>query len=264
MRYCRFQTMHGSHYGQVESVDGSDIITQLLAPWPEDAAATWKLAEKFKPLPLTEAHLMSPVAPGKIICVGRNYKDHASELGNEVPKEPLVFYKPVSSVIAPGATIQLPPASITQRVDYEGELAVVIFRHCRNLTEADDVRSYIRGYTIVNDVTARDLQKTDGQWTRAKGFDTFCPCGPVVSDEIDPWAGVEIVTRLNGVEKQRGNTRQFIFDLGVILRYVTQFMTLEPGDLIPTGTPSGVSPMKSGEVVEIEIEGLGVLRNPVT
>src|SRR5271154_5617119 len=116
MRYCRFQTMHGSHYGKVESVDGNDVITQLLAPWPEDAAATWKLSEKFTPLPLSEAHLMSPVVPKKIICVGRNYKDHASELGSEVPKEPLIFYKPVSSIIAPGATVQLPPAALTKRV----------------------------------------------------------------------------------------------------------------------------------------------------
>ena len=263
MRYCRYLDMHGSHYGNVEEVDGRLMVTQMMAPWPEDPYATWSRSAPFTPFPLEEATLLAPVVPGKIVCVGRNYKDHASELGNEIPKEPLLFFKPISSVIASGAEIKLPPASLTTRVDFEGELAVVIFRRCRNLTEQDDVRNYIRGYTIVNDVTARDLQKKDGQWTRAKGFDTFCPMGPIVSDELDPWAGVELATRLNGEEKQRGNTRQFIFDISAVIRYISQFMTLEPGDTIPTGTPSGVAPMKSGDTVEVEIDGLGVLRNTV-
>jgi len=148
-------------------------------------------------------------------------------------------------------------------VDHEGELGVVIGKLCRNLREDADVRPYIRGYTCVNDVTARDLQKKDGQWTRAKGFDTFCPVGPVISDEVDPWAGLGVETRVNGEVRQRGNTREFIFSLDAIIRYVSRVMTLFPGDLIATGTPAGVGPLKAGDVVEVTVEGVGTLRNPV-
>ena len=152
--------------------------------------------------------------------------------------------------------------AVSKRVDYEGELGIVIGRSCYKLKPDEDVRPYIRGYVIVNDVTARDLQKTDGQWSRAKGFDTFCPVGPIVSDQVDPEAGVSVTTRLNGVVKQHGNTTDFIFNIATLLRYISAAMTLNPGDLIPTGTPAGVGPMQSGDIVEVEIDGLGILRNP--
>ena len=173
--------------------------------------------------------------------------DHAAELGNEVPKEPLLFLKPPSSLLAPNGIIRMP--ALSHRVDYEGELAIVIGRRCRNLGPDDDPRPYIRGYTIVNDVTARDIQKSDGQWTRGKGFDTFCPVGPIVSSEIDPASGapVTVTTRLNGVVKQQGSTRDFIFPIAHLLRYITAAMTLEPGDLIPTGTPAGVGSVQPGD-----------------
>jgi 2-keto-4-pentenoate hydratase/2-oxohepta-3-ene-1,7-dioic acid hydratase in catechol pathway len=153
--------------------------------------------------------------------------------------------------------------TISHRVDYEGELGIVMGRTCYKLKSGEDVRPYIRGYVVVNDVTARDLQKTDGQWSRAKGFDTFCPVGPIVSDQIDPEAGVTVTTRLNGNVKQRGNTTDFIFNIAALLRHISAAMTLNPGDLIPTGTPAGVGPMQHGDIVEVEIDGLGILRNPV-
>ncbi len=203
----------------------------------------------------------APISPSKIVCVGRNYREHAKELGNEPPKEPLIFLKPPTTILAPGEAIVRP--RLTQRMDYEGELGVVIGRECRHLGDKDDVRRYIQGYTCANDVTARDLQKTDGQWTRAKGFDTFCPVGPLVVADLDPWKGVSVTTRLNGQVKQQGNTRDFIFSLDVIIRYISRVMTLLPGDLICTGTPAGVGPMQAGDVVEVEVEGVGTLRNPV-
>jgi 2-keto-4-pentenoate hydratase/2-oxohepta-3-ene-1,7-dioic acid hydratase in catechol pathway len=261
MRYCRFQNANGSQFGKIESRDGVDTITALLPPWPESNPSNANTA--FQPIPLATAKLLAPTVPSKIICVGRNYRDHASEMGNDVPVEPLIFFKPPSAIIGPGDAIKLPASTLTQRVDYEGELAFIIGKRCSKLTEKDDVRGYIRGYTCANDVTARDLQKKDGQWTRAKGFDTFCPLGPVVTDEVDVTAGIDVTTRLNGEEKQRGNTREFIFAIDAVLRYITAAITLEPGDLILTGTPAGVSPMKSGDVVEVSISGIGTLRNSV-
>ena len=213
-------------------------------------------------MPLRAATLLAPVTPSKIICVGRNYSDHAKELGNEVPAEPLLFFKPPSSLLAPGGTVRVPAAAA--RVDYEGELAVVIGRSCRNLGDSEDARAYILGYTCVNDVTARDLQKKDGQWARAKGFDTFCPVGPVVSDESDPWAGTTIETRVNGEVRQQGSTADFIFTLDTIIRYISRFMTLSAGDVIATGTPAGVGPLQAGDVVEVTVGGVGTLRNSVT
>lgn len=263
MRYCRFSAGRAAHYGQVENVEGRPTIVRLLPPFEEDRTAA-PAGAAFSPIPLADVALLAPVTPGKLVCVGRNYRDHAGELGNAPPPEPLLFLKPPSTVVAPAAAIELPPASVTGRVDYEGELAVVIGRRMRKLRDDERVQPYIRGYTCANDVTARDLQKTDGQWTRAKGFDTFCPLGPVVSDEPDPWAGVEIVTRLNGEVRQRGNTAEFIFALDRVLRYIAAIMTLEPGDVVLTGTPAGVAPMKSGDVVEVEIAGIGVLRNSVS
>lgn len=210
---------------------------------------------------LSFARLLPPCAPTKIVCVGRNYPEHARELGNDVPAEPLIFLKPPSSLIAHGDHIVYP--AISQRVDYEGELGVIIGRHARNV-KPENAMDYVLGYTIVNDITARDLQKKDGQWTRGKGFDTFCSVGPcyVPKDEIDP-ATLRVVTRLDGVVKQDGEVSGMMFPVDAIISYVTRFMTLEPGDLIATGTPPGVGPMLPGSVVEIEIEGIGVLRNSV-
>jgi 2-keto-4-pentenoate hydratase/2-oxohepta-3-ene-1,7-dioic acid hydratase in catechol pathway len=205
--------------------------------------------------------LLAPVSPSKIVCVGRNYREHAAELGNEVPTEPLIFFKPPSSLLAPGAQVRRPRMS--ERVDYEGELGVVIAKSCYQLAADEDVQPYILGYTCVNDVTARDLQKKDGQFTRAKGFDTFCPVGPVVTNEIDPWAGISVQTRVNGEVRQDGNTRDFLFPLDAVIRYISQVMTLLPGDLISTGTPQGVGPVISGDTMEVIVEGIGTLRNPV-
>ena len=197
--------------------------------------------------------------PGKIVCLGRNYRDHAKELGNEVPAEPLLFFKPPSSLLAPGGVVQMPPTSA--RVDFEGELALVIGRRASKLKPDADWRSYVRGYTVANDVTARDLQKKDGQWARAKGFDTFCPVGPFVSDEVDPEAGLTVETRVNGELRQHGSTTDFIFPIPALLAYITAAITLEPGDLLLTGTPAGVGPLAAGDRVEVAIDGLGVLSN---
>lgn len=260
MKYCRFQTPAGPHYGEVVEREGALWIERLLPPFPEDPSAQ-PASAPFTPVPLAEVRLLAPVVPSKIVCIGRNYREHAAELGNEVPKEPLLFLKAPSAVIAQGEAIVAP--ALSQRVDFEGELAVVIGRRASRLGPTDDVRSYIRGYTIVNDVTARDLQKSDGQWSRAKGFDTFCPMGPVVTDEIDPAAGLQVETRLNGEEKQHGTTLDLIFDIPTLLRHITAAMTLLPGDVIPTGTPAGVAPMKPGDRVEVSVEGIGTLANPV-
>ncbi len=216
---------------------------------------------RIDPIPLEEAALLAPVRPPKIVCIGRNYREHAAELGNEVPKEPLIFLKATSSLLSPGATVRRP--KLSQRVDYEGELGVVIGKTCYRPPVDADIRQYILGYTCVNDVTARDLQKSDGQWSRAKGFDTFCPVGPIVTDEVDPWAGLAVQTKVNGEIRQDGNTRDFIFNLEAVIRYIAQAMTLYPGDLIPTGTPSGVGPVVSGDQMEVSVEGIGTLRNPV-
>ena len=187
-------------------------------------------------MPLGEVRLLAPVEPSKIVCIGRNYREHAKELNHPIPTEPLFFLKPPSSVIGTGDEIRRPNL-LSQRVDYEGELGVVIGKRCYRLREDDDVRPYILGYTCVNDVTARDLQEKDGQWTRAKGFDTFCPVGPVVADDLDPWKGVGVQTLVNGQVRQNGTTVDFLFPLDVLIRFISQVMTLEPGDLIATGTP---------------------------
>ena len=256
MKYCRFQSESGAGYGLVETMGGREIITPIL-----DAFAAQPTRSSMPQFPLAEAKLLAPVTPTKIVCVGRNYREHAKELGNEVPVELLIFLKPPSSVIGPGAEIRRP--QVSKRVDHEGELGVVIGKECRGLGELADVRPYIRGYTCVNDVTARDLQNQDGQWTRAKGFDTFCPVGPVVSDELDPWRGVEVETRVNGQVRQHGNTRDFIFPLDAIVRYISRVMTLLPGDLIATGTPAGVGPLQAGDRVEVSVAGVGTLANTV-
>jgi 2-keto-4-pentenoate hydratase/2-oxohepta-3-ene-1,7-dioic acid hydratase in catechol pathway len=263
MKYCRFQLNGESHYGLVESVAGRDSILRVLLGTPEesDGDVEGLRTRRIEPIALEDANLLPPVRPSKIVCIGRNYREHAAELGHDVPKEPLLFLKPPSSLLAPGGVVKRP--KISQRVDFEGELGVVIGKKCHQPAPDDDVRNYILGYTCVNDVTARDLQKTDGQWSRAKGFDTFCPVGPVVVDGLDPWAGVGVQTLVNGAVKQDGTTKDFIFDLDAIIRQIAQAMTLFPGDLIATGTPAGVGPVVAGDVMEVRVEGVGTLRNPV-
>jgi 2-keto-4-pentenoate hydratase/2-oxohepta-3-ene-1,7-dioic acid hydratase in catechol pathway len=211
-------------------------------------------------LALEEVKLLEPVVPSKIVCVGRNYREHAAELGNKMPDEPLLFLKAPSAVIASGEQIELPAAS--QQVEHEGELAVVIGRLTRKLSQDDDPLSYVFGYTCVNDVTARDLQRKDVQFTRGKSFDTFCPVGPWIETDIDP-GNVAVETRLNGEVKQKGNTADMAFPVAFLIRYISEIMTLYPGDLIATGTPAGVSRMKHGDTVEVEVAGIGVLRNQI-
>lgn len=263
MKYCRFQAEGQSQFGLVEEVAGREEITRILLTAPEETGGDMEdlPTRRMGHIPLSEAALLPPVRPSKIVCVGRNYREHASELGNEVPTEPLLFFKPPSSLLSPGGKIRRP--RLSERTDYEGELGLVISKSCYKLSEQEDVRPYILGYTCVNDFTARDLQNKDDQWTRAKGFDTFCPVGPLVTDEIDPWAGVRVQTQVNGQTRQDGNTRDFIFKLDVILRYISQAMTLLPGDLIATGTPKGVGPVVAGDVIEVSVEGVGTLRNLV-
>ncbi len=263
MKYCRFQFNGQPQYGLVESVAGREAIVRLLLTPPEEADGDMESlrTRRIEAIPLAEAALLPPVRPSKIVCVGRNYREHAAELGHDVPTEPLIFLKATSALLSPGGVVRRP--RISERVDYEGELGVVIGKTCYQPAADTDIRQYILGYTCVNDVTARDLQNKDGQWSRAKGFDTFCPVGPVVTDEIDPWKGVGVQTRVNGEIKQDGNTRDFIFALDVVIRHIAQAMTLFPGDLIPSGTPAGVGPVVAGDVVEISVEGVGTLRNSV-
>ncbi len=273
MKYCRFVFEGDPHYGRVEERGGEMWIVDLAEAPEEDLA--YRVAHArlmvarglvkdlasfdFEPMPLSAAELLAPVTPSKIVCVGRNYRDHAQELGNEVPAEPLLFFKPPSALLEPGGVVEMPAAS--ERVDYEGELALVIGRQATKMKTDENWRTFVRGYTLANDVTARDLQKKDGQWTRAKGFDTFCPVGPVVSDEIDPEAGLAIETRVNGEVRQHGSTKDFIFSIPALLRYITAAITLEPGDLVLTGTPAGVGPVAAGDRVEVTAMGLGVLSN---
>ncbi len=205
------------------------------------------------------AQLLPPVNPGKIVCIGRNYADHARELGNEPPSEPIIFLKPPSAVIGPDDMIVIPPQS--QRVDFEGELAIVVGKTAKGVRAAD-WRQYVAGFTCANDVTARDLQKKDVQFTRGKSFDTFLPLGPCLSADIDP-SNARLVTRVNGEVRQDGNTSQMIFGCDRIFEFITGVMTLNPGDVILTGTPAGVGPLKSGDRVEVEITGIGTLRNVV-
>jgi 2-keto-4-pentenoate hydratase/2-oxohepta-3-ene-1,7-dioic acid hydratase in catechol pathway len=210
---------------------------------------------------LAKVRLLPAVSPSKIVCVGRNYADHAKELGNAVPTEPILFMKPPSSLNAHGAPVVFP--KLSQLLSFEGELGIVIGRRSRRLTSADAHRA-IAGYTIVNDVTARDLQKKDGQWTRGKGFDSFCPVGPWwVPKEEAVFEDLRVRTWVNGELKQDGSVTEMLFPVGAILEYITQFMTLEPGDLIATGTPPGVGPLQPGDVVRVEIPGLGTLENSV-
>jgi 2-keto-4-pentenoate hydratase/2-oxohepta-3-ene-1,7-dioic acid hydratase in catechol pathway len=210
-------------------------------------------------IPQADVQLAAPCKPGKILCVGRNYVDHARELGNEVPKVPLIFMKPPSAIISNGDAIVLPPQS--NQVEHEAELVAVIGRRGRNIT-AEQAGEHVFGYTVGNDVTARDLQKLDDQWTRAKGFDTFCSFGPWIDTDFDPSDAV-VTCRVNGQMRQMASTRDMVFNVNTLIAFVSSVMTLDPGDLLFTGTPSGVGVLKSGDVVDVEIEGLGKLSNPV-
>jgi len=210
---------------------------------------------------LADVQLMPWGTGRKIVAVGKNYLEHAKEMAGEVPKEPLIFMKPPSALIGHGQAIVLPPAPVTRNVHHEAELAVVIGRRLRRASEAECARA-VAGVTCLNDVTARDVQKAEGQWTRAKGFDTFCPVGPWVSVALD-WSDLRVQCRVNGAVKQDGRTRDQVFPLPRLLAFIAAGMTLEPGDLVSTGTPSGVGPIAAGDTVEIEIEGVGILRNEV-
>ena len=251
MRIVRYQTQNGKKpkYGWLLGDKVGEIGGNVFGRYRRDEAET----------PLAEVKLLAPSEPSKIVCVGRNYVEHAKELGNEVPKVPLIFLKPPSSIINPDDTVLLPPQSA--QVEHEGELVVVIGKRGRHITAAN-ARKHILGYTIGNDVTARDLQRTDDQWTRAKGFDTFCPFGPWIDTEFDPADSV-VTCRVNGQMRQMASTRDMVFNVGMLIAYVSSIMTLESGDLIFTGTPAGVGELKNGDEVVVEIEGLGVLRNPV-
>jgi len=263
MKYCRFQLNGQAQYGLVESAAGRESIMRIFLSAPEEADGDMESlrTRRIEPIPLEDAALLPPVRPSKIVCIGRNYREHAAELGHDVPTEPLMFLKATSALLPPGGSVRRP--KISQRVDFEGELGVVIGKTCYQPAADEDIRKYILGYTCVNDVTARDLQNKDGQWTRSKGFDTFCPVGPLVTDEIDPWAGVGVETRVNDEVKQHGTTLDLIFPLDVVIRHIAQAMTLFPGDLIPSGTPSGVGPLVAGDVVEVTVAGVGTLRNTV-
>jgi 2-keto-4-pentenoate hydratase/2-oxohepta-3-ene-1,7-dioic acid hydratase in catechol pathway len=264
MKYCRLLINNEPQFALVETEGstGRELITRVFksdacARIPDEDAAS----RRIDPIPLENASLLTPVLPSKIVCIGRNYKAHAAELGNPIPEQPLVFFKPPSSLADPGAQIRLP--KLSEMVHYEGELAVVIGKSCYKVQQGEDVRDFVLGYTILNDVTARDLQKKENQWARAKGFDTFCPVGPVVVDGLDPWAGIEVETRINGEVRQHGTTADFIFPLDVIIRHITAAMTLVPGDVIATGTPEGVGELHAGDVVEVAVQGVGTLRNTV-
>lgn len=211
-------------------------------------------------IPLHTARLLAPVQPSKIICVGRNYAEHAREQNVEVPEIPLLFMKPPTAVIGPGEAIILPPQS--KQVEHEGELAVVMGRTGRWI-QANEALNYVMGYTVANDVTARDLQRRDGQWTRGKGFDTFCPLGPWIETELDP-TDILVQTRVNGEMRQMASTREMMFPVEQLIAFISSIMTLLPGDLILTGTPAGIGPLLAGDTVEVSVEGIGSLKNPVT
>jgi 2-keto-4-pentenoate hydratase/2-oxohepta-3-ene-1,7-dioic acid hydratase in catechol pathway len=239
MRFARFVANEHVYDG---IVDGDEVTA---------AGRVW---------PLGHVQLLAPCLPTKIVAVGRNYAEHAAEMGGEAPKEPLLFLKPPSAVLPPNGEIVYPRQS--SRVDYEGELAVVISTRCRNVAKIN-APSVIRGYTIINDVTARDLQRTDGQWSRAKGFDTFAPLGPWIVSDADP-AGLQLRTYLNGSLKQEAFTGQMIFDVPALVEFITSVFTMEAGDVIATGTPAGVGPMQPGDEVRVEIDAIGSLTNRVT
>jgi len=265
MKLCRFQPLVLSvtdvtrsgrdslpepRFGLIEA----DSVRELSG----DIFASWIPADRI--WPLDHVRLLPPVTPSKIVCIGRNYREHAAELNNPIPKEPLIFLKPPSAVIGPDEPIVLP--SISNRVDHEGELAIIIGRRCSQLATDADVRPFILGFTCLNDVTARDIQIADVQFTRGKGFDTFCPLGPILETALD-LAATRVSTFVNGIQRQSAPVSDMIFPVDVIIRWISRMMTLMPGDVIATGTPAGVGPLAAGDVVEVIVSGIGTLRNPV-
>jgi 2-keto-4-pentenoate hydratase/2-oxohepta-3-ene-1,7-dioic acid hydratase in catechol pathway len=257
MKLCRF-----THPGLTKPRDGvieRDSVSPLTSTG-DFFGERDSLRTETTSFPLNEVRLLAPVSPSKIVCVGRNYLEHAAELGNKLPDEPLLFLKAPTSLIGPDDVIRLPAQS--QQVEHEGELGVVIGRLCSRIGETEDPLAYVLGYTCVNDVTARDLQRKDVQFTRAKSFDTFCPVGPFIETALDP-LDVLVTTTLNGETKQRARTSAMAFSVPFLVRYISHAMTLLPGDVIATGTPAGVSRMETGDVVEVEVENIGILRNTV-
>jgi len=251
MRLARFR--YGDRIATGAADFGADTIRVLRGTFFEDPVPTGE------EVPFDDVRLLAPVLPSKLVCVGKNYAAHAAEFGMSVPEEPLLFFKPSTAVIGPNDPIQLLP--ISNRVDYEGELAVVIGALARHV-EAEEAGRYVLGYTCANDVTLRDLQKTDDQWARAKGFDGSCPLGPWIETDLDP-TGVRVETRLNGEVRQGGQTSDMVFGVASLIEYITSFMTLLPGDVILTGTPEGVGKLSAGDTVEVEVEGIGILANAV-
>lgn len=255
MKFCRFVPLEPSQanapsYGILE---GGQIREISGAPWTAWSPRTHSWHTE-------EVRLLAPADPGKIVCVGRNYAAHAAELGNELPKEPLIFLKPPSAIIGPGDPVRIPPQS--QRVEHEGELALIVGKQCSHLKDDEDSLTYLLGYTCLNDVTARDIQKNEVQFTRAKGFDTFCPVGPHIETQLEP-ADALVETRVNGALRQSGRTSLMIYPVPFLVRWISHVMTLNPGDVIATGTPAGVGPLVAGDSVEVSVAGIGVLRNPV-
>jgi 2-keto-4-pentenoate hydratase/2-oxohepta-3-ene-1,7-dioic acid hydratase in catechol pathway len=252
MRLVRFR--HGDRIATGAIQPGSDTIQVIAGTFFQDPLPTGD------EIPIDDVMLLAPVLPSKLVCVGKNYAAHAAEFGMEVPEEPLLFLKPSTAVIGPGDAIRLLP--INRRTDYEGELAVVIGRLARNV-RAEDASRFILGFTCANDVTLRDLQRPDDQWTRAKGFDGSCPLGPWIETSVDPTDAI-VETRLNDEVVQHASTSDMVFGVAELIEYVTTFMTMLPGDVLLTGTPEGVGPVTAGDTVEVEVDGVGTLRNEVS
>ena len=257
MRIARFAKGDGVAYGVVEGEAAQTIAELYGHPFGIDPSGVRLTGQRY---PLAEVRLLAPVLPSKVVAVGKNYAEHVREMGSEVPAEPVLFLKPSTSVTGPSDRIAY-PVKLTDRVDYEGELAVIIGRLCRDVPKerADDV---VFGYTCANDVTARDLQLKDGQWTRAKGFDTFCPLGPWMETATDP-SDLGITTAVNGEVRQHARTRELLWDVPSLIEYVSAVMTLLPGDVLLTGTPEGVGPLTDGDEVAVTIESIGTLTNKV-
>lgn len=249
MKLARFEIDGRAEYGRIEG----EQLVELDGSYFGGAKPTGR---KY---PLAQARLLCPTIPSKVVCLGLNYRDHAKEMGKPIPQEPCMFMKPDTSVIGPGDTIRCP--AMSRQVDYEAELAIVIGRELRQASPEEAMKAVL-GCTCLNDVTARDLQAKDGQWTRAKGFDTFCPIGPWITDEVDP-DNLDVELRLNGAVRQKSNTSQFVFRTAEIVSFISRVMTLRAGDVIATGTPSGIGPMKPGDVVEVTVYGIGTLKNKV-
>jgi len=257
VRIARFAKGDGVAYGVVEGEAAQTIAELYGHPFGIDPSGVRLTGQRY---PLAEVRLLAPVLPSKVVAVGKNYAEHVREMGSELPAEPVLFLKPSTSVTGPGDRIAY-PVKLTDRVDYEGELAVIIGRLCRDVPKE---RAYdvIFGYTCANDVTARDLQLTDGQWTRAKGFDTFCPLGPWMETATDP-SDLGITTTVNGEVRQHARTRELLWDVPSLIEHVSAVMTLLPGDVLLTGTPEGVGPLTDGDEVSVTVESIGTLTNKV-